>query len=155
MRFFHVSPLRLSSAVTFGHPSSVKVDLTHNSSSGGTFSRVFKCDFCTKLIFRSFVFHSHMSNHLSYFPLVEHWPLAHTTPSLNCSIRIDLRSDLTWECRFILPTTSVLIHFVCRLFLLRGSWTQGWGVLFNVYLEAFSSWNATSGHTSPFLGPLA
>jgi hypothetical protein len=25
-------------------------------------------------------------------------------------------------------TTSVLIHFVWRLFLLHGSWTQGWGV---------------------------
>ncbi len=28
-------------------------------------------------------------------------------------------------------------------------------VLFHVYLEAFSSWNATSRHTSPFLGPLS
>jgi hypothetical protein len=39
--------------------------------------------------------------------------------------------------------TSVLIHFVGRLFLLHGSWTQGWGVLFHVYLEGIlgiSSW---------------
>ena len=36
-----------------------------------------------------------------------------------------------------------LIHFVWRLFLLHGSWTQGWGVLFHVYLEiilGISSW---------------
>ena len=32
---------------------------------------------------------------LGYFPLVEHWPSAHTTPSSHCSIRIDLRSNLT------------------------------------------------------------
>ena len=46
-------------------------------------------------------------------------------------------------CRCIFPPQSVLIHFVWRFFLLHGSWTQGWGVLFHVYLEGIlgiSSW---------------
>jgi hypothetical protein len=91
-----VSPLQLSSAVTFGHPSSVTVNLTHNSSSGGTFSHVSNAISAQNSYFAKFVFHSHMSDHLGYFPLVEHWPSARTTPSSHCSIRIDLRSDLTW-----------------------------------------------------------
>ena len=94
-RFFHVSSLRLSAAVTVGHPSSVTVDLTHKSYSNGTFRRVFIYHSCTKFLFWSFVFHSLVSDLLNYLPFVEHWPSAHTMSSSHCSIRFALRS--AWE----------------------------------------------------------
>ena len=121
-RFFHVSSLQLSAAVNVGHPSSVTVDLTHKSSSSGTFRRVVTYNVCTKLLFRSFVFHSHMSDLLSYLPFVEHWPSAHTTSSSHCSIRIAhiVPWGLLWDrisfdlgslfCRFLFPNMIDWIH---------------------------------------------
>ena len=93
--FFHVSPIQLSSAVTFGHPSSVTVNFfSHNSSSSGTLGCIFEGNFCTKLLFYGSVFHSHMPNHLSHFSSVECGSSAYTTPSSHCSVGYALRSNM-------------------------------------------------------------
>ena len=90
-----MSPIQLSSAVTCDHPSSVTVNLSHDSSSGGTLGCVFKSNVST--IFYSSVLHSYMSDHLSYSSSVECGSSAYTTPSSHCPIRYALRSDITWE----------------------------------------------------------
>ena len=156
-RFFYVSSLRLSAAVTVGHPSSVTVNLTHKSSSRGTFSRVFIYHSCTKLLFRGFVFHSLVSDLLNYLPFVKYWPSAHTTSSSHCSIRIALRS--AWECILFAFSAGFFFHHKVYWFTLFGgfscfmiSWTQGWGVLFHVYLEGIlgiSLWKChVTGHVA-------
>ena len=140
-----MSSLRLSTAVTVGHPSSITINLL----SRGTFRRVVTYNACTKLLLRSFVFHSHMSDLLSYLPFVEHWPSTHTTSSSHRSVRNVVRfkkKNLFWQVYY--STTSELIHFVWQLFPVSWSWMQGWGVLFHMYLESISCISSWKCHVT-------
>ncbi len=158
-----MSPIRLSSAVNFGHPSSVTVNFSNDSSSGGTLGCVVKGGFCTKFLFCCFVFHSHLPDYLSHFSPVERGPSAYNMPSSRCSVGCALRSDIIREgwffCQFLFPTTSVLnslwlAAFPAPLFM---DARMG-GVVPRVYLEGIfciPRGMPRQQPTWPFLGPLA